>query len=85
MSRNVTILVIILVILVVAGYLVWLKGKIQKVTTMEVTPTPVILSPTPEAIVTPTSASPSGSFKATTSATLKLTPTRTATESGEKK
>lgn len=50
MSRNVSILIIILVIVLIAGYLVWLRGRFQA-PKEEIIPTPtqqvVELSPTP--------------------------------------
>lgn len=60
MNRNVTIVVIILVLVVIAGYLIWLRSKFQPPVTpqiqeqVQVTPTP---QPTAEA--TP-SATPGG-------------------------
>ncbi len=51
MSRNVTIVVIILILVVIAGYLVWLRGQYQPPvapSVQVVEPSPVI-SPSPEA------------------------------------
>lgn len=62
MSRNVTILVIILVILLIAGYLLWLRGRFQAsliqstlTPTVEVTATPIPTTTTasPSAAATP--------------------------------
>lgn len=69
MSRNVTIVVIILIVVLLAGYLVWLRGRYSPLdqgglNTVEVTPTP---TPTPQA--TPT-ASASATPTATASATV---------------
>ncbi len=82
MSRNVTILVIILVILLVAGYLLWLRGRFQA-TTAPQAPVEQIISPT----AIPTVVNPSATPIATTSATptgkqISPTPTKTATTSG---
>ncbi|MBI2600415.1 hypothetical protein HYW42_00520 [Candidatus Daviesbacteria bacterium] len=49
MTRNVTIVVIILVLVVIAGYLVWLRGRFQPPVSpqvnqeVEVTPTPTAM------------------------------------------
>lgn len=72
MTRNVTIVVIILVLVVIAGYLVWLRGRFQPPVTpqleesqVEVTPVP---SATPEVSATPSAtAAPSATPKAATS------------------
>ncbi|MBI2020493.1 hypothetical protein HYS94_03650 [Candidatus Daviesbacteria bacterium] len=71
LNRNVTIVVIILVLVVIAGYLVWLRSKYQPpvspVVEETVTVSPI---PTPTEIATP-SASPTeeatGSMKQKTS------------------
>lgn len=55
MNRNVTIIVVILVLVVIAGYLIWLRSRI---------PTPVTPSPSPEI-----TAAPSPTQTATPSAT----------------
>lgn len=63
MSRNVTILIIILVILLIAGYLLWLRGRFQ---TTQVAPAPTqsqeVATPTPQQVVASPSATatPSG-------------------------
>lgn len=69
MNRNVTIVVIILILVVIAGYLVWLRGQYQppaapSVQTVE-QPSPS-LSPSPEPTATPKPASPSGKQKVST-------------------
>lgn len=60
MNRNVTIVVVILVLVVIAGYLIWLRSKVQApaspAASPEVTMQP---SPSPEQSATP-SASPTG-------------------------
>lgn len=85
MSRNVTILIIILVIILLAGYLVWLRGKFQasiRNTTITPTPTEIIALPTrvPTPIATVSAiVSPSVTVASKKSPT--VTP-RTATRSG---
>lgn len=72
MSRNVTILVIILIILVIAGYLVWLKSQLQTNSQPIITPTPTIQIPTPSEVM---EASPTATVSpATPSAMKKVTP-----------
>lgn len=54
MSRNVTILVIILALVLLAFYLVWLRGRFQ--VSQQASPAPeatVVPSPTPEVTITP--------------------------------
>ena len=46
MNRNVTIVVVILVLVVIAGYLIWLRSRYSA---------PVSPQPSPEVTVTPTS------------------------------
>lgn len=80
MSRNVTILIIILVVILIAGYLIWLRNKFT--TTSQV----ATVTPTPEVTVMPTSVIPtlaSPSATATPSATPKLGK-NVATSSGTK-
>lgn len=68
MNRNVTIVVIILVLVVIAGYLIWLRSKFQPPVTpqvqeqVQVTPTP---QPTVEASpsATPGGKEATGSMK----------------------
>lgn len=78
MSRNVTILVIILIILLIAGYLLWLRGRFQAslvqptpASTVEVTATsiPTVTIASPSATVTPSAGriSPTITQAATTS------------------
>ncbi len=54
MSRNVSIVVVILVLVVIAGYLVWLRSRVEPTVTPELEQTQV--TPTPEPTLT---ASPS--------------------------
>lgn len=53
MNRNVTIVVIILVLVVIAGYLVWLRSKVQAPVSPQVIEEVVIASPSPEAEASP--------------------------------
>jgi len=84
MSRNVTILIVILVIVLIAGYLVWLRNKFMG---------PAAASPIPQVtmIATPTlepSPSQIASPSATASASGKASPTakaKTATPAGVKR
>lgn len=48
MNRNVTIVVIILVLVVIAGYLIWLRSKYQPTVSPQVK-TEEVMSPTPSA------------------------------------
>lgn len=87
MSRNITILVIILIIILISGYLVWLRQKFQVASQTQavVTPIPRIPTPTPTLIPTPTIASLSGTPKPTVSPKLTISPKVTpkpATSSG---
>lgn len=67
MNRNVSIVVVILVMVVIAGYLVWLRSKYQPqvspgITEVEVTPSPsVVESASPSA--TPLAKEATGSVK----------------------
>jgi hypothetical protein len=68
MNRNVTILVIILVIIVMAGYLLWLRGKFYSSQTQNnVSPAVETLTPSPTPTVASSSAeaTPSGSVTPT--------------------
>lgn len=73
MSRNVTILIVVLVLVLLAGYLVWVRQRFQAPTsspapTPETTVTP---SPTPEVTVSPTptgTATPAATPKSATPA-----------------
>ncbi|KKR82816.1 MAG: hypothetical protein UU29_C0009G0087 [Candidatus Daviesbacteria bacterium GW2011_GWA2_40_9] len=77
MHRNVTILIIILTVILIAGYLVWLRGRFQA-TTVVPTPTPIPTVLTPTFTPTPTvEASPSVSPSATISPKAKRSPTPT--------
>lgn len=63
MSRNVTVLVIILVIILIAGYLLWLRGRFQSSLTQPITPViEVTTAPAPTEIIASPSATatPSG-------------------------
>lgn len=73
MNRNVTIVVVILVLVVIAGYLVWLRSKYQQPVSprLEVEQE-VVVTPAPEATSGAAQASPSakeatGSMKEKTS------------------
>lgn len=72
MNRNVTIVVIILVLVVIAGYLIWLRSKVQAPIAPQALPE-VTASPSPSPLQSATpSASPSskeatGSMKQKTS------------------
>jgi len=57
MNRNISIVVVLLVLVVIAGYLIWLRSKFQPVTTPRVTEQ-VQVTPTATPVVVPT-ASPS--------------------------
>lgn len=77
MSRNVSILIIILVIVVVAGYLVWLRGRFQA-PKEEITPTPAqqVIEPSPS--VTQAVATPSATTSPTTTPSSKRSATGSA-------
>lgn len=76
MSRNVTILVIILVILLIAGYLLWLRGRFPATQTV-ITPSPIVTAvPSPTLV-------PVATISATMSGTPKVTPVKTSTSSGK--
>lgn len=71
MSRNVTILVIILIILLIAGYLLWLRSRFE-VPQSQPTPTPVVeVSPTVEPTVASPSASPTQAGSTTSGRTVR--------------
>ncbi len=79
MNRNVTILIIILVVILIAGYLLWLRSRFEATQAQPViTPTPQI-SEMPTA--TPTIASPSATASPSAKVTGKVTPTPTKAES----
>lgn len=59
MNRNVSIVVAILVLVVIAGYLVWLRSRVQSPITPVVN-TEQVQSPTPTASASAQVASPSG-------------------------
>ena len=81
MNRNVTILIIILVVILIAGYLLWLRGRFETAQVQPaVTPTPEIT----QAIASPTIASPSASASPSAKPTGKVTPTKAeSTTSGK--
>lgn len=86
MSRNVTILVIILVILLIAGYLLWLRGRFPTTQTVPAPPAVVGPSPTLAPIATNSAtASVSASPKVSPSTSLRTSPTvtKTSTSSGK--
>lgn len=56
MSKNVSIVVVILVLVVIAGYLVWLRSRVAAPVSPQTSGEAVVESPTPQATV---SASPS--------------------------
>ena len=61
MNRNVSIVVIILVLVVIAGYLVWLRNKYQPpVSPKSDVSQDMVVSPTPEATSSGQMATPSG-------------------------
>lgn len=67
LNRNVAIVVVILVLVVIAGYLVWLRSKVQtpaspSVETVEVSPTPSE-SPSASPSATPGAKEATGSTK----------------------
>ena len=69
MSRNVTIVMVILILVVIAGYLVWLRSRVQPPVSPQVEQIQQEVTPTPEATPIKT-ASPSatpGSKEATSS------------------
>ncbi len=78
MNRNVSILIVILTVVVIAGYLWWLRTQFSQTATLP-TPTPVITQPYPTVLPTP-SASPSAMPKLSPT----ISATKTATPSGIK-
>lgn len=78
MNRNVTILIIILVVILIAGYLLWLRGRFEAAQVQtNITPTPQI---TEVPTATPTIASPSATASPSAKPTGKVTP---ASQRGE--
>ena len=59
MSKNVSIVVVILVLVVIAGYLVWLRSKYQPSVSPKVEQQEVMVSPTPESTSSAMPATPS--------------------------
>lgn len=82
MNRNVSILIVILIILLIAGYLLLLRSRIQKIDS-NITPTPVVEEKISETPI-PTSGVTAASSSATPSATPSAKPTKTSTGSGSK-
>lgn len=85
MNRNVTILIIVLIVLLMTGYLLWLRGRFQTITNQAVvTPTPQVVKV--ETVTTPTVSQVIGSPSATATSTGKISPTvtKTATAAGSK-
>lgn len=58
MHRNVTVVIIILILVVIAGYLVWLRSRFEQSVPQEVNVQTEIITPTPSPLVMET-ASPS--------------------------
>lgn len=90
MNRNITILVVILIILLIAGYLIWLRNKFQTVRTPVVVPTPTavmatpiptVIEATPSAMATPSGVKVSPTVKPKISPTLTPKPTSRVTPS----
>lgn len=81
MSRNITILVIILIVILIAGYLLWLRGKFQAPQQTMIAPvTDVTTAPTKipaVEVVASSSATTSGKPKTATVSGKKITPTPT--------
>jgi len=75
-NRNVAIVIVILVLVVIAGYLVWLRSKVEP----SATPQPEAVQVTPTPTVTPT-ASPSATPGASATGSAKP---KTSTSSGVK-
>lgn len=77
MNRNVSIVVVILVLVVIAGYLVWLRSKYQPQVTPQIPTGQVIAEPTPSAAASAEEATPPGkeatgsSTKSATSSSVK--------------
>lgn len=75
MNRNVSIVVVILVLVVIAGYLIWLRSKVQPVVSPsveeEVQITGASPSPTATASATPGINEATGSTKSATSSSTK--------------
>lgn len=59
MNRNVSIVVVILVLVVIAGYLVWLRSKYQPPVSPQVQNQEAIVSPTPQVSGSAVPATPS--------------------------
>lgn len=74
MNRNVSIVVILLILVAIAGYLIWLRSKVSPITTSQVEQ--VQVTPTIEPTMT---ASPSASPKEATSSVKPKTATPSPT------
>ncbi len=66
MNRNVTIVVIILVLVVIAGYLVWLRSKYQPTVTPQIETETVGATPSPMITASPSAMEASESAKEAT-------------------
>ncbi len=81
MNRNVTILIVVLTVLVIAGYLVWLRNQFSQEVAVSLAPTPVVTIPTPTLTPFPTTASssatitPSAKVNLATSSAIEVRPT----------
>ncbi|MCL5783993.1 MAG: hypothetical protein M1142_01395 [Patescibacteria group bacterium] len=81
MNRNVTVLVIILIIILISGYLIWLRQKFQAAPVSQpvVTQTPQVLTPTPTPTPTITATPTASPSASPTVSPRRLTPTPTKT------
>lgn len=82
MNRNITILVIILVILLAAGYLLWLRNRFQSQQARPVVTPTIVVTPTLMPTATPIIASPSAT--ATPTATPRVKGKTSPTPAGQK-
>ncbi len=84
LNRNVTILIVILMILLIAGYLLWLRSRFQKTDEdLEITPSPAMgISITPQPTFGVMGASPSATATPSSKASPTAKPIRTSTGSG---
>ncbi len=71
MSRNVTILVVILLIILIGGFLLWLRGRFQNMQSLETQPVVVqeqVVTPTPTLVASPSADATTSGKQSTTSA-----------------